>query len=402
MTEAFLGRQPIFDRDLELHAFELLYRGADVDFADFVEGDRATAQVLLDVLTDFGMDRVVGAHPAFVNLTRGFVIGEYPLPVPNERVVLEVLEEVSADDEVLAGLDGLRAGGHTIALDDFVLCDENEGLLAHADIIKVDVQGLGAREIRAKVELLRPFGARLLAEKIETRSQLEVCREVGFELLQGYYLARPRVLRTDVLPVGRETLVRLLAEMREADPDPGALVGLVAGDATLAYRLLRMVRAQPASPEPVRSLAEAVERVGLEGLASLAALILLCDLEDAPEDLLLSARFRADLTTRLALAAGHVDPERHRLVGLLSGLEGAPGIPLERLLEGLPLDEEVQAALRHGSGVLAGPLRAVRAYEHGDWEAVGALGLRPDVLRAALHDAVRRAEGPPAGLPRAA
>ena len=88
--DVFVGRQPIYSRRLELYAYELLYRGDDVDYADFSEGDRATSQVLLNTFTEFGLERVVGNHLAFVNLTRGFITGEYPLPVPRTQVVLEV------------------------------------------------------------------------------------------------------------------------------------------------------------------------------------------------------------------------------------------------------------------------------------------------------------------------
>ena len=83
--DIFVGRQPIYGRRLELYAYELLYRGADVDYADFTEGDRATSQVLLNTFTEFGLERIVGGHLAFINLTRGFIVGEYPLPVPRDR-----------------------------------------------------------------------------------------------------------------------------------------------------------------------------------------------------------------------------------------------------------------------------------------------------------------------------
>src|SRR5262245_1697542 len=144
--DIFVGRQPIYGRRLELHAYELLYRGADVDYADFTEGDRATSQVLLNTFTEFGLERIVGGHLAFINLTRGFIVGEYPLPVPRTQVVLEVLEEVEADEQVIEGLKDLRRRGFKIALDDFVYQPEREPMLALADVVKVDILGLGEKE----------------------------------------------------------------------------------------------------------------------------------------------------------------------------------------------------------------------------------------------------------------
>jgi EAL and modified HD-GYP domain-containing signal transduction protein len=111
LRDVFVGRQPIYGRQLELYAYELLYRSGDVDFADFADGDRATSQVLLNTFSEFGLERVVGGNLAFVNLTRGFITGEYPLPVPRTRVVLEVLENVVPDEAVLEGLRRLRRQG---------------------------------------------------------------------------------------------------------------------------------------------------------------------------------------------------------------------------------------------------------------------------------------------------
>src|SRR5262245_36227492 len=184
--DIFVGRQPIYGRRLELYAYELLYRGGDVDYADFSEGDRATSQVLLNAFTEFGLERIVGGHLAFINLTRGFIVGEYPLPVPRTQVVLEVLEEVEPDTQVLEGLQDLRRRGFKIALDDFVYHEDRKPMLSLADIVKVDILGLANEDIHARFQQLKPLGIKLLAEKIETREQFVLCREMGFDYFQGY------------------------------------------------------------------------------------------------------------------------------------------------------------------------------------------------------------------------
>src|SRR5262245_19415761 len=176
--DIFVGRQPIYGRRLELHAYELLYRGADVDYADFSEGDRATSQVLLNTFTEFGLQRIVGGHLAFINLTRGFIVGEYPLPVPRTQVVLEVLEDVAPDRQVLEGLQDLRRRGFNIALDDFDCRADREPLLALADVVKLDILGLESELVRQRFQRLKLLGMKLLAEKIETREQFELCRDM--------------------------------------------------------------------------------------------------------------------------------------------------------------------------------------------------------------------------------
>nr|WP_054773832.1 hypothetical protein [Methylogaea oryzae] len=59
-----IGRQPIFDRQRRIFAYELLFRGERGD------GTLASNQVILDALLQFGLPRVVGDSKAFINFTR--------------------------------------------------------------------------------------------------------------------------------------------------------------------------------------------------------------------------------------------------------------------------------------------------------------------------------------------
>lgn len=54
-----------------------------------------------------GLENIVGHRPAFINMTRGFPTGGLPLPLMKEQVVLEVLEDLSPDDELMTGLTTL-------------------------------------------------------------------------------------------------------------------------------------------------------------------------------------------------------------------------------------------------------------------------------------------------------
>ena len=64
-------------------------------------------------------------------------MSDYLLPLQPDRVIIEVLEDVPADDEVLAGIAALRARGHRIALDDYSVRQSDRGLLDVADIVKL-------------------------------------------------------------------------------------------------------------------------------------------------------------------------------------------------------------------------------------------------------------------------
>src|SRR4029453_16671792 len=117
----FVGRQPILDRTLNTIGYELLFRGgAAVGSAEFVDGDVATARVLMNAMTEIGLDTLVGNTRAFINLTARFVAQPDLLAsVPTDRVVLEILEYVETTQAVRDGLAQLVEKGFWIALDDF-------------------------------------------------------------------------------------------------------------------------------------------------------------------------------------------------------------------------------------------------------------------------------------------
>jgi hypothetical protein len=71
--EIFVGRQTIYDRELNVLGYELLFRDANRNEAVFDSGVQATSQVLLHALLDIGLDRIAGTAPIFVNIPQGLI-----------------------------------------------------------------------------------------------------------------------------------------------------------------------------------------------------------------------------------------------------------------------------------------------------------------------------------------
>ena len=90
--EVFVGRQPIYTQQLDVFAYELLFRRGEMQHAGVTDGNQATAQVLVNTFLELGLDTLVGPKRAFVNLTRDFLLQDYSLVFPADRVVLEVLK----------------------------------------------------------------------------------------------------------------------------------------------------------------------------------------------------------------------------------------------------------------------------------------------------------------------
>lgn len=183
-----IGRQGIFTASNEVVAHELLFRapgrmGLRVDLWNSRQQDRATEHVLAAAFHR-GED-VTDSLPSFVNFTRSYLLEHNPLPCDPAHVVIEVVESAYADEALRARLGLLRDQGFRIAIDDFIGTRSQIELLEHADYVKIDYRDLVARG-NALAEQARSRGVTLIAERLEHRSALAECRELGFDLFQGH------------------------------------------------------------------------------------------------------------------------------------------------------------------------------------------------------------------------
>ncbi|MDP1708954.1 MAG: HDOD domain-containing protein [Gammaproteobacteria bacterium] len=371
MPNAFIARQPIYDRALDVIGYELLFRSGETSHANFADADQATSQVMLNAFMEIGLENIVGEHLAFFNLTRAFIVGHYRLPFPPGRGCLEILESVAMDDAVVAAVRHLSSQGYTIVLDDFVYHEKLRPLVEIADIIKIDVLAQGHVEVQRDVSLLRKYGAKLLAEKVETQEMLDFCRELGFDYYQGYFFCKPKVISGSRMPTNRIAALQLLAALQNPDISVTELETLVERDVAMSYKLMRCINSAFYSlPRKVESIRQAIIILGSQWLRTWVSLMVLTNIDDKPRELLVTAMVRAKMCELLATAAGQKGSERFFVAGLFSVLDALMDRPLEDLLKMLPLADEVSNALLHYQGPIGKTLKCVLAYDRGQWDDV--------------------------------
>ncbi|MBW2092577.1 MAG: hypothetical protein JRI34_10720 [Deltaproteobacteria bacterium] len=134
-TEAFVARQPIFDRNQNVFAYELLFRSGLNNYFKHLDGDQASSKVIVDTFLLFGIERMTDNRRAFINFTHDLLVGDYASILLNQAVVIEILEDVKPDEEIEAACKKLKQAGFMLALDDFVDNENYASLLSLADII---------------------------------------------------------------------------------------------------------------------------------------------------------------------------------------------------------------------------------------------------------------------------
>ncbi|MDM4017446.1 EAL and HDOD domain-containing protein [Roseiconus lacunae] len=368
MDKAFVGRQPIFTPAQEVYGYELLFRSSETSAADFRDGDHATATVLMSAFTDIGLQTLVNDKRAFINTTRNLLVDGTLSCLPQDRMVLEVLEDVDPEPEILHALRELRETGYTIALDDFVYRPELEPLVELADLIKIEFPAIANEDLAEHVSRLREHGVKtILAEKVETQEDFELCRDIGCDLFQGYFFSKPQVISRGKMQSNVAAVIRLVSELQDPNITPTDVEAIIQMDANLSYRLLRFVNSAAAgTTRKIGSLRQATALMGIHRLRSLASMLILTGLDEKkPKELINLAMTRAKTCELLANSSDSAHPERFYTVGLFSVLDAMLDQPMEDVLESLPLETEINDALLDQSGPMGEILRSVLNYETG-------------------------------------
>lgn len=373
--DIFVARQPIFDRNLHVYGYELLFRDAMVDVAniptDEQAADQATSKVLLNTIMELDLERLVDGRMAFFNFTRQFLMAGANLPFSTTNVGIEVLETVPIDDDTVDAVEQLSMLGFTIALDDFEWRPGIERLLPLASLVKIDLINRSEQDIVDMLDQLRPYNVRLLAEKVETREQYEFCQELDFDYFQGFFLCRPKTVSARRLPENRINTLRLITKLQAPDVTPDEVEDIIKNDVALNYRLLRSVNsAYYGLSVRIRSVAHAIVYLGMPTVRNWANLLLLAGLEDQPNELVRLALIRARMCELLTEDKPRDTRDAAFTTGLFSMLDALLDMPMDEIIGMLPLEEDLSLALSEREGPYGRLLATVIACERGDWKNI--------------------------------
>ena len=369
----FIARQPILDLGQKTVAYELLFRsGLENSFGN-AEPNQASVQVFHDSVMEYGLGSLVGESKAFYNVTRSGLVDELYTVLPQDKVVLELLENVSPDREVIEACERLKSAGYQLALDDFVFSPEFEPLLDIADIVKVDFLQTTGPERQRLPEACLGRNIRFLAEKVETLNEFEEASKLGYELFQGYFFCRPEILSGTEIPKFKTNYLRFLSEVRSSPMDLDRLSASVKQEMSLSVKLLRLLNSAAFSlSSEVTSIRRALMLLGEDPLRKWASVVALAGLgSDKPSEVVVTGFVRAQFCELVAERVGlEGRAEDLFLCGMLSVIDALVGRPMDELLPELLLQSEVVDTLSGNPTPLSSVYQLCLDYEHLGWDEV--------------------------------
>ena len=368
-THVCLARQPILNRADQIVAYELLFRNSGENQANFTDGSLATAQVINNLLSNFGTDMLVGDKQAFINFDDNMLMSDMLELLPKDKVVIEILETVKVTDAIIDKVKQLVNAGYTLALDDFVDHKEFAPLLPYADIMKIDISQLSQQELESHIALAKQHKLHLLAERVETHEEYQNCLELGFELYQGYYFARPSHIEQKDIPAENMSIVRIMNAVMQGE-DIQQIEYQISHSMGVSVKLLRYMNSTGVSRGKSQdNIHEALKLLNSRALYKWLTLLLFSSgtlPTDTSPALFTTALSRGALLESLAREKGISETNEYFIVGMFSLLDVLLGVDFDHIFSQMIVPEPIKQALIEESGPYAPYLNIARALEEDD------------------------------------
>jgi c-di-GMP phosphodiesterase len=371
-SDFFMARRPVVDREQHLVAHELLFCSDDRTTADAADTEEqpASTTVIADVY-EHGMGRVIGDLVGILYIDPQTIMSDVFAFLPPEKLVLEIAEVHDVTPELLERLTELTGKGFRFALVHADPPADLTALLPFVEGVRIDITGKSESELVRLCAAYVPLGKRLLAEKVDTHEQFQECYRLGFEYFQGYYFTVPAFAEARKLAPSPLAIVSLLA-LIVSDADNAEIEDRIKGNVSLGLNLLRLANAPAFGTHRIDSLRQALMVLGRNQLQRWLQVMLYADsAHHSPITMPL-----LDLaTTRgrlMELLAQKLKPGNRGIadtsftVGIMSLMDSLFGMPMEKILEQIPVVDEVANALLRREGYYGQLLRLV---EYTEWHS---------------------------------
>ncbi len=393
MQDIFIGRQPIYNKNLGIHAYEMLFT-ASAKFPTNKPGTKnhASSQAIINTFLDMGMENLVGKSLASINLTERLLLDENALPLPPDRIILNIQPSININQHTLAALQRLKKAGFTLALEDFHDSEKFSELLKLADIFNMDISHCNTEEKISKINVLQKFNIKILAKNTKSLDEYDSHLDMGFDYFQGYFLSKPRIIKSKTLETSKLSIMQLLSTLH-GSIDIAEIETAISSDLALSYKLLKLMNSAFFNlPSEVDSIKRAVVFLGRRKLTGWASMLALSSMNDRPLALVKIAMVRAKTCELIAQTLRLSQIDNFFTVGMFSALDILMEHSIESLIKPLPLADEVKLAILNHQGNMGVVLKCSQLLETSDAEKLSIKGISKAELSALYLQADNWAE----------
>ncbi len=346
----YLARQPVFDTNMDLWAYELLYRDRQLATnAVFVDKLQATLKVLAGL--PLCLDLTNEKHKVIINFPSKAVIEQMQTGYPAETTMVQLTDSTYSEEGLLDSVKKLKQNGYNFSFDNFENNNQHDSLCNLASYITIDLLGQGQEKIEKLVAVCKqkfPNSA-LIAKRIEEYDEYILAKSLGFEYFQGFFFKRPQIHSGRKISTSALSKMKILNLLQGEDIDFNDISKALSTDVSIVHRLLLYINS-PAMGlrKKIESIKEAIVIMGLNPLKKWLQIILLTDIKpvEKPHELVLLSAQRAYFLELLATKHDFTNKKDQLfLLGLFSLIDAILDQPKTVLLPQLSLTNELEDAL---------------------------------------------------------
>jgi c-di-GMP phosphodiesterase len=373
----FFTKQPILDPRRSIWGYELL--GGEMREGIYEVFPQRESAASLTSSTYWGLQEAMErGKKIMVGLDEKSILTGVPHAMPPASGVIRVLPDAASVPELPAALQALRNEGYLIVLDVTGDCPTPTDLCNQADILSFDL-GEGKQNPRSLEPMRRP-ASQLLARGVKTGEQFQAAKDLGFGLFQGAFFKQPEYVPDRKLCSNEIARLNLMHLWENEEPDLRAVGQAISQDVAISFRLLAYLNsAHFGLRYNVKSIDQAIRLLGWDRLRNWLRALIVLDMagkDEAPRELAALSLQRGKFFELLAKEYDYwgFNSNTLFLMGLFSLLDAILAMPMAAVVDMLPVDAKLKAALRRDPNNEYWPLfRLLESLEDADWDGLGTL-----------------------------
>lgn len=345
----FFSKQPILDRKRSIWGYELL--GGEMNEGIYEVFPQQKSAVGLCSSAYVGLQEAMErGKKIVVAFDDTSILSGVPYALPPSHGIVRVLPAVARVSGFEEALERLRTEGYLTAVE--VMPDRPlpAAICRQTDIFVFDF-GTGCPD-QAVLEQIRAGQGMMMARGVRTMEQFQTSRDMEFSLFHGPFFKESERVRDRKLGSNAVSRLNIFRLMEDEDPDVKALAAAIRADVSISFRLLSYLNsAWFGLRHNIQSIDQAIMLLGWLKLKNWLRAVLLVDLagqDEIPQELAALSLQRGKFLELLATEYDYwgFNPNTLFLVGLFSLMDAILGLPMEHVVELLPLDAKLKAALR--------------------------------------------------------
>ncbi len=382
MENVYLGRQPIIDIRGKQYSYDILY--LDANRESHIDNDLyASASVVSSILNKFGTRSFLSDNKVFVKIDEKFLMNDLIFSVPNNFFIFALFDTIEMSEKVIERIQQLKEKGYTLAINDTTIDTKKfakyRPILRELSYFKINISSDVTNELRSIVSELRGKDIKVVATKIEKDAQYEVAKNLGCELFQGYFFAKPKIFENAKYDATMFNVLRLYNLLIQ-DTNIDEIVSEFEMNHALTIQLLQFINSGAFHfRDKISSIHHILILVGRIPLAQWLMLMIYSKSTSAKNEaspLMLMIKNRTELMQNLLKA---IEPSvksnalgEAYFVGVLSLIDTVFGVKLEKILDSMNVSDVVRAALLRYEGTLGKIYAVVHDIETFNIDAIAA------------------------------